>query len=110
MAGPPVRAIVPLLIAVCLGTGCSNRRVERPIDDGGPPVRGGALEVVGASDVDHLATTSAYVIQSIWLERSFTRQLVTYPSSADFETSTSPAADLSVDVPSRENGGSVPTA
>ena len=75
------------------------------MDDGGPPMRGGTLEVVGASDVDHLATTSAYLVQSWWLTRAFTRQLVTYPSAADFDSSTRLAADLAVDVPTVENGG-----
>ena len=51
-----------LTLCVCLIAGCSDRRVRARIDESGPPVRGGTLELVGSSDVDHLATTSAYVI------------------------------------------------
>ena len=51
-----------LTLCVCLAAGCSDRRVRARIDESGPPVRGGTLELVGSSDVDHLATTSAYVV------------------------------------------------
>jgi peptide/nickel transport system substrate-binding protein len=59
------------------------------------------------SDVDHLATSSAYVAVSLWLLRTFTRQLVSYPvagSSAKLR----PAADLASAIPTRENGGISP--
>ena len=69
-----------LTLCLCLAAGCSDRRVRARIDESGPPVRGGTLELVGSSDVDHLATTSAYVISSLSLVETFARQLLAYSS------------------------------
>ena len=74
-------------------------------DDTSPPVRGGTLKVVGLSDVDHLAPTSAYSTSSIGLLTNLTRQLVAYPLSMDFETATKVAPDLAEILPTVENGG-----
>ena len=65
-----------LTLGLCLAAGCSDRRVRARIDESGPPLRGGTLELVGSSDVDHLATTSAYVVSTIWLIQTFARQLL----------------------------------
>jgi hypothetical protein len=43
-----------VLLSVCLAAGCSDRRVRVPLDESGPPLRGGTLEIVGAGDVEHL--------------------------------------------------------
>ena len=75
------------------------------VDDTSPPVRGGTLKVVGLSDVDHLAPTSAYSTSSIGLLTNLTRQLVAYPLSMDFETATKVAPDLAEVLPTVENGG-----
>jgi ABC-type transport system substrate-binding protein len=99
------RAVVLLVACVCFGSGCSDRRARAQIDDSGPPVRGGTLEIVGRSDVDHLATTSGYVASSQGLYRTFARQLLAYPPAEDYATKTRPAPDLALEVPTRENGG-----
>jgi len=97
--------VLVLLLGACLAAGCSDRRVPARLDESGPPVRGGTLEIVGSSDVDHLATTSAYMISSMWLIETFARQLVAYPSASDDAVKTRPAADLALEVPTTENGG-----
>src|SRR5215471_14834744 len=51
------------------------------------PVRGGTLKIFGGADVDHLATTSAYNGSTFWFFRAFTRQLVSYAPSAEFNSS-----------------------
>ena len=101
------RGLVVLLASAALCTGCGDVQVSRPGagDESGAPVRGGTLKVVGNSDVDHLATTSAYVTGSMWLSRTFARQLVTYPPGTDYETSVSIAADIARELPTPANGG-----
>jgi ABC-type transport system substrate-binding protein len=94
-----------LLLCGCLGPGCSNARIEQSEKETRSPVRGGMLEIVGRSDVDHLATTSAYVASTWGLFRAFIRTLVTYPSSVDFGRAIRLVPDLAQEVPSRENGG-----
>lgn len=97
-----------VLTGAWLTGGCSDRRVQAETEKAGPPVRGGTLEIVGYSDVDHLATTSAYLASSIWLSSTWARQLLTYPASQDFATATRLSPDLALDVPTRENGGLSP--
>lgn len=97
-----------VLAGAWLTAGCSDRRVQADAEQAGPPVRGGTLEIVGYSDVDHLATTSSYLASSIWLSSTWARQLLSYPVSQDFGTATRPAPDLALDVPTRENGGLSP--
>jgi ABC-type transport system substrate-binding protein len=100
------RAVVLLLVVcACLGSGCSERRARTQMDNSGPPVRGGTLEMVGLADVDHLATTSGYVSNTWWLFRTFARQLLAYPSADDYAIKTRPAPDVALEVPTRENGG-----
>jgi len=92
-----------LLVAV---TGCDDlRRTPSTIVDSGPPVRGGTLKIIGFSDVDHLASTGAYSTSSLGLVWTYTRQLVTYPISEDFQTAAKVAADLADTLPTVENGG-----
>jgi len=96
-----------VLLAVAMGTGCGDGRrppFENPVDSGAP-VPGGTLRIVGSSDVDHLSTTSAYGTVSFGLLWAFTRQLVTYPLSEDFEAATHLAPDLAQALPTHENGG-----
>jgi peptide/nickel transport system substrate-binding protein len=103
---PPLRTVggLVLLSCVCL-TGCADRRAQADAGDSGPPLRGGTLEIVGMSDVDHLATTSAYVTYSLWLSRLFARQLLAYEPGPDLASGTPPVADLAIEVPTEENGG-----
>jgi len=92
-----------VLVGVCLASGCADRHVHA--EEAGPPARGGTVEIVGYSDVDHLATTSAYLASSIWLASTWARQLLSYPVSPDFAITTRPAPDLALEAPTRENGG-----
>ena len=85
-----------LTLCLCLASGCTDRRVRVRIDESGPPVRGGTLELVGSSDVDHLATTSAYVMSSLLLLQTIARQLLAYPPGPDNAVKTRPVADLAI--------------
>jgi peptide/nickel transport system substrate-binding protein len=101
------RGLVVLLATAVLCTGCGDAEVSRYGGDAesATPVRGGTLKVVGNSDVDHLSTVSGYVTGSMWLTRTFARQLVTYPPATDFETAISLEPDVARELPTRENGG-----
>jgi peptide/nickel transport system substrate-binding protein len=63
------------------------------------------LKIVGFSDVDHLASVGTYLSSSLGLLWAFTRQLVTYPLNADFETASKVVPDLAETLPTFENGG-----
>jgi ABC-type transport system substrate-binding protein len=96
-----------LLTTAALCAACGDGQVSRSggSDESGTPIRGGTLKVVGNSDVDHLATVSGYVTGSLWLTRTFARQLVTYPPATDFETAISLEPDVARELPTNENGG-----
>ena len=94
-----------VLLTFVVSCGDGRRPAFVDVDDTSPPVRGGTLKVVGLSDVDHLAPTSAYSTISIGLLTNLTRQLVAYPLSMDFETATKVAPDLAEVLPTVENGG-----
>ncbi len=60
----------------------------------GSPVSGGTLEIVGSGDVDHLDTCCAYYSTTYELLRAVSRQLVSYPSTRDDPTPSTPVADI----------------
>jgi ABC-type transport system substrate-binding protein len=96
--------IILLSLCIWLTAGCSKTRIPTN-DNAAQPVRGGTLEIVDSSDVDHLATTSAYLTSTAGLFRTFTRTLIAYPASNDFKTGVRLAPDLAMEVPSQQNGG-----
>ena len=103
------QSVSAMLIAVAVGSlslhACSDRHSRAPIDESGPPFRGGTLEMVGRSDLDHFATTSSYWSYPWGLFRTMTRQLLAYPPAADYEVATKAAPDLATEIPTTENGG-----
>ncbi|WP_188195249.1 ABC transporter substrate-binding protein [Nonomuraea sp. SYSU D8015] len=92
--------VVALTLAACgAGAGAAASAAA------GSPVQGGTLRLLGAGDVDHLDTASAYYTASTTLERAFTRQLFTYPASANAQRAITPVADAAAGVPTKANGG-----
>jgi ABC-type transport system substrate-binding protein len=98
-------SIILLPLCICLGAGCRNEHIRPHEEQSRAPIRGGTLEIVDSSDVDHLASTSCYTASTAGLLRTFTRTLTTYPASTDFETAIRLAPDLALAVPSQENNG-----
>src|SRR5262245_66634861 len=99
-----VFATVSILTALTLvGAACST--AKNGTTTGGQPQFGGTLKLLGASDVDHLDTASAYYTTSYTLERAFTRQLFSYPATADVSKAIDPVADVATEVPTTANGG-----
>ena len=68
------------------------------------PTKGGTLKLLGTSDIFNLDTVSAYYTVSSLLERTFTRQLVSYPNAATFPASIKIVPDIATAVPTKGNG------
>ena len=99
---------VAILTAATL-TACSSSK-STPSSAGstgsaGTPVSGGTLRWVASGDVDHLDPMSAYYTATAILERAYTRQLVTYPASNNYQTGTTIVPDVATVLPTTANGG-----
>jgi ABC-type transport system substrate-binding protein len=97
--------LVAALCGLGLAVGCTKARAASNGDESATPVRGGTLEIVAYSDVDHLATTSAYNAATSWLNQLTTRQLLGFPPSLDNAVKVRPAPDIARETPTRDNGG-----
>jgi peptide/nickel transport system substrate-binding protein len=67
--------------------------------------KGGTLKLLGAGDIDHMDTASAYYTVSYTLLRAISRQLVSYPNTADRAKANTPVADMAKSIPDPTNGG-----
>lgn len=80
---------------------------DRHTEDSGPRY-GGTLRLVGPGGVDHIDTASAYYATSAQILRALSRHLFAYPATDDLSDpsgSFTPAPDLAVEIPTRDNGG-----
>ncbi|MGH7749165.1 MAG: ABC transporter substrate-binding protein, partial [Candidatus Dormibacteria bacterium] len=101
------------VMAACGGSGgtASNSATSSPSGGDanpnatGQPTSGGTLNLLGSGDVDHLDTASAYYAATYTLERAYTRQLVSYPTSTDLTTANGVVPDVATQVPTVANGG-----
>ncbi len=76
------------------------------------PVFGGTLKLAAGFGPDHLDPVPAYYPPDYVLERTYARQLVSYPSVSDpavtspgWSADTTPVADVAATVPTVSNGG-----
>ena len=98
---PVVATALALTVAACGSNGGNS---------GGSPSassgqKGGTLTLLFQGDVDALDTATAYSTVDYTYERAYSRQLVTSPTSSDFNTSTTIVADAATQVPTTSNGG-----
>jgi peptide/nickel transport system substrate-binding protein len=99
-------ATLSILVALALGVAaCGSNTGSSSTTSSQTPTQGGTLKLLGSSDVDHLDTASAYYTASYTLERAFTRQLFSYPASADQTKAITPVPDLASELPTTANGG-----
>lgn len=105
LAGTAVVAGLALVAAACGGSSKPGATTSTGTGSQGTPVKGGTLNVLGAGDVDHLDTASAYYTVSWGLMRTFTRQLVTYPNSSDPKRANTIVADAATDTGKVSDGG-----
>src|SRR6202162_3513143 len=94
---PAVLTAIGLVVAAC-----GSSTTGTPTASG---TKGGTLLMLGQGDVDPLDTASAYYTASYTLERAYSRQLVSYPTSADQTKAVSIVADIATQVPTKANGG-----
>src|SRR6202162_1044746 len=94
---PAVLTAIGLVVAAC-----GSSTTGTPTASG---TKGGTLLMLGQGDVDLLTTASAYYTASYTLERAYSRQLVSYPTSADQTKAVSIVADIATQVPTKANGG-----
>lgn len=115
-AGVSVMSAIVLGISACGGSTSSNSsssgqggsygyNQQANVNATGNPTPGGTLKVIGNADVDHLDTAAAYYTTSYSLERTFTRQLFSYPASTDLTAAETPAPDVATQLPTTSNGG-----
>jgi ABC-type transport system substrate-binding protein len=102
------RTAVPVMLAVVVAVlalvGLASAGV-RHTSIASAPVKGGTLRLLGQSDIFNLDTTSGYYTVDNILERSFTRQLVSYPTVPLFLDQIQLKADIATAVPTKANGG-----
>jgi len=97
-------ALVALLAVLLTAVGLASAGVRRTATSSAP-VRGGTLSLLGQSDIFNLDTTSGYYTVDNILERSFTRQLVSYPNAPAFLAQIQLKPDIATAVPTKSNGG-----
>lgn len=84
---------------------CSSSSGNGTSTNQGTPVTGGTLRLYGEGDVDFLDTSASYYDVTYTLDRAFTRQLYTYPNTANFQDQVNPVPDLATAPPQLSNGG-----
>ncbi len=100
---------VAVLAAVSLAAcGNSGKSSTSTTNSAGTPVFGGTLRWVASGDVDHLDPMPAYSTSAGILERGYARQLVTYPSSNNYQKAITIVPDVATVVPTMANGGVSP--
>ncbi|MGI5169443.1 ABC transporter substrate-binding protein [Spirillospora sp. CA-253888] len=72
---------------------------------GGGGGGGGTLKVLGASDVDHLDSSSTYTTWGNMLSRQFARTLFGYKGADDFDEAIKVQPDMAAEIPTTDNGG-----
>ena len=103
LAAATIVAVVSLTLAACnadqgTSTGASGGT------NGGTPVAGGTLNMLGAGDVDYMDPNISYYSVGYLNLRMWSRQLFTYPAEPGGKNTT-PVADLATEIPTAANGG-----
>jgi peptide/nickel transport system substrate-binding protein len=100
-----VAILAAVSLAACSSSSSTSGTSSASASSAGTPVYGGTLRWVASGDVDHLDPMSAYYTATGILERAYTRQLITYPSSNNYQTGTTIVPDIATVVPTMANGG-----
>jgi ABC-type transport system substrate-binding protein len=94
--------LLGVVVALVLAVGASAALRG---DASSKATKGGTLRLLGQSDIFNLDTTSGYYTVDNILERSFTRQLLSYPNAASFLAQIKLKPDIATAVPTKGNGG-----
>lgn len=107
MRVPVPRALTLAVVTLAAGTLAACGGSSSGSSSSGTPVRGGTLRIAASGDVTvaHFDPVPSYSTTENQLERGYARQLVTWPASNNFQTTTNLVADAATQVPSKANGG-----
>ncbi|HEV7566312.1 MAG TPA: ABC transporter substrate-binding protein [Microbacteriaceae bacterium] len=107
-SGGRQRRLARMVVAVAVGALLLGAQVgvagARDSARGATPKKGGTLRLLGTSDIFNLDTVNAYYTVSSLLERTFTRQLVSYANAPAFLDSIKIVADVASTVPTKGKG------
>ncbi|MCU1590394.1 MAG: transporter substrate-binding protein [Frankiales bacterium] len=95
----PLPGIAALAGLALLAAACGGSSGSAGTGSSGTVVEGGHLRLLGAGDIDHLDTASAYYSVTYSLLRAVTRQLVSYPNDADPTKARTVVADMATAMP-----------
>src|SRR5262245_45482708 len=85
--------------ALAIGlTACGGGGEDAGGTDQGKPQTGGTLKIVGAGDVDHLDTASAYTTVADSLARAWARRLFSYKASNNQAESSQVVPDIAAEM------------
>ena len=103
----PIRvvALAAAALAAASLAACGGSAKQANTSTAGKPVLGGTLRFVASGDVDHLDPLSLYYTNVAILARAFSRQLITYPASNNFQKGIAIVPDMATTVPTASNGG-----
>jgi peptide/nickel transport system substrate-binding protein len=68
-------------------------------------VKGGHLKILGGGDIDHMDTAAAYYTVSYSLLRAISRQLLSYPNTADTDKAHEVVPDMATEMPKVSDDG-----
>ena len=107
-----IAALVTAGLAVAGLAACSSSGGNNNVSSGGQPVKGGTLKIVAAGGPTYLDPVPAYYTANYILERTFARQLLSYPAAPDatiggkgWVKDTIPVPDIATAYPTVANGG-----
>src|SRR5262249_16540854 len=107
-----IAALATAGLAVAGLAACSSTNSNNNANSGNKPVSGGTLKIVAAGGPTYPATVPAYYTANYILERTFARQLLSYPAAPDptiggkgWVKDTIPVPDIATAYPTVANGG-----
>lgn len=107
-----IAALATAGLAVAGLAACSSSGSNNNAGSGGQPVKGGTLKIVAAGGPTYLDPVPAYYTANYILERTFARQLLSYPAAPDpkigdagWVKDTIPVPDVATAYPTVKNGG-----
>jgi len=98
-------ALAAVALAAASLAACGGSSKPTASSSAGAPVTGGTLRFVASGDFDHIDPLSAYSTTDVQIQQAWTRKLVSFPASNNFQTAITVGPDIATAVPTKANGG-----
>ncbi len=98
-------ALAAVALAAASLAACGGSSKPTASSSAGAPVTGGTLRFVASGDFDHIDPLSAYSTTDVQIQQAWTRKLVSFPASNNFQTAITVGPDVATAVPTKANGG-----